>query len=86
MRAGARCAQEAYRLDLTLAEAEVLALSTLKQVMEEKVGRVWGPGGRAGGQDCDEAGAGWVGGWAPWPMGFHTRWRVEERGKQRAAL
>jgi 20S proteasome subunit alpha 5 len=29
--------QEAYRPDLTLAEAEVLALATLKQVMEEKV-------------------------------------------------
>ena len=30
--------QEGYRADLTLAEAEVLALATLKQVMEEKVG------------------------------------------------
>lgn len=29
--------QESYRPDLTLEEAEVLALSTLKQVMEEKV-------------------------------------------------
>jgi len=29
--------QEQYRKDLTLKEAEVLALSTLKQVMEEKV-------------------------------------------------
>ena len=29
--------QESYRHDLTLEEAEVLALSTLKQVMEEKV-------------------------------------------------
>jgi len=29
--------QEAYREDMTLEEAEVLALSTLKQVMEEKV-------------------------------------------------
>ena len=29
--------QEAWRADLTLAEAEVVALSTLKQVMEEKV-------------------------------------------------
>lgn len=29
--------QEGWRKDLTLAEAEVLALSTLKQVMEEKV-------------------------------------------------
>ena len=29
--------QEAYRPDLTLAEAEALALATLKQVMEEKV-------------------------------------------------
>ena len=29
--------QESYRNDLTLEEAEVLALSTLKQVMEEKV-------------------------------------------------
>lgn len=29
--------QEGYRKDLTLKEAEVLALSTLKQVMEEKV-------------------------------------------------
>ncbi|KAK9838510.1 hypothetical protein WJX81_004042 [Elliptochloris bilobata] len=29
--------QEGYRPDLTLAEAEVLALATLKQVMEEKV-------------------------------------------------
>lgn len=29
--------QEAYREDLTLEEAEVLALTTLKQVMEEKV-------------------------------------------------
>ena len=29
--------QESYRKDLTLAEAELLALSTLKQVMEEKV-------------------------------------------------
>lgn len=32
-------AQEQYRKDLTLKEAEVLALSTLKQVMEEKVRR-----------------------------------------------
>jgi 20S proteasome alpha/beta subunit len=30
--------QEHYKDDLTLAEAEVLALNTLKQVMEEKVG------------------------------------------------
>jgi 20S proteasome subunit alpha 5 len=30
--------QEEYKKDLTLKEAEVLALSTLKQVMEEKVG------------------------------------------------
>ncbi len=30
--------QEQYRKDLTLVEAEVLALATLKQVMEEKVG------------------------------------------------
>lgn len=29
--------QEGFRKDLTLKEAEVLALSTLKQVMEEKV-------------------------------------------------
>ena len=29
--------QEEYRPDMTLKEAEVLALSTLKQVMEEKV-------------------------------------------------
>jgi 20S proteasome subunit alpha 5 len=29
--------QESYRADMTLAEAEVLALGTLKQVMEEKV-------------------------------------------------
>lgn len=29
--------QETYRKDLSLEEAEVLALSTLKQVMEEKV-------------------------------------------------
>ncbi|PSC70541.1 Proteasome subunit alpha type-5 [Micractinium conductrix] len=29
--------QESYRKDMTLKEAEVLALSTLKQVMEEKV-------------------------------------------------
>ena len=29
--------QEHYRADLTLAEAETLALSTLKAVMEEKV-------------------------------------------------
>lgn len=29
--------QESFRADLTLREAEVLALSTLKQVMEEKV-------------------------------------------------
>ena len=29
--------QEEYKPDLTLKEAEVLALSTLKQVMEEKV-------------------------------------------------
>lgn len=29
--------QEGFRKDLTLQEAEVLALSTLKQVMEEKV-------------------------------------------------
>lgn len=29
--------QEEYRKDLSLAEAEVLALKTLKQVMEEKV-------------------------------------------------
>ena len=32
--------QEAYRADLTFAEAELLALSTLKQVMEEKVRQV----------------------------------------------
>lgn len=31
--------QENFRKDLSLAEAEVLALSTLKQVMEEKVQR-----------------------------------------------
>lgn len=31
--------QEHYKDDMTLAEAEVLALSTLKQVMEEKVMR-----------------------------------------------
>ena len=30
--------QEGFKPDMTLAEAEVLALSTLKQVMEEKVG------------------------------------------------
>jgi hypothetical protein len=36
---------------MTLKEAEVLALSTLKQVMEEKVG-AWGWGGRAGGCAC----------------------------------
>ena len=30
--------QEEYRKDMTLKEAEVVALSTLKQVMEEKVG------------------------------------------------
>lgn len=30
--------KEGYRPDLSLEEAEVLALSTLKQVMEEKVG------------------------------------------------
>jgi hypothetical protein len=36
---GAQAAlQEHYRKDLTLAEAEVLALTTLKAVMEEKVG------------------------------------------------
>lgn len=29
--------QEEYKTDLTFKEAEVLALSTLKQVMEEKV-------------------------------------------------
>lgn len=29
--------QEAYKPELSLAEAEVLALATLKQVMEEKV-------------------------------------------------
>lgn len=29
--------QEHYKDDMTLAEAEVLALTTLKQVMEEKV-------------------------------------------------
>ena len=29
--------QEEYRKDMTLKEAEVVALSTLKQVMEEKV-------------------------------------------------
>jgi hypothetical protein len=35
--------QEHYKPELTLAEAEVLALSTLKQVMEEKVrGAGWG--------------------------------------------
>ncbi len=32
--------QESFRKDLTLAEAEVMALSTLKQVMEDKVGGV----------------------------------------------
>ncbi len=31
--------QEEYRKDITLKEAEVVALSTLKQVMEEKVRR-----------------------------------------------
>lgn len=31
--------QEGFRKDLTLKEAEVLALSTLKQVMEEKVSK-----------------------------------------------
>ena len=31
------CVQEEYRKDMTLKEAEVCALSTLKQVMEEKV-------------------------------------------------
>lgn len=36
--------QEQYRKDMTLREAEVLALTTLKQVMEEKVGRVGGRG------------------------------------------
>ena len=35
----AQALQEEYRKDLTLKEAEVLALSTLKQVMEEKVRR-----------------------------------------------
>lgn len=30
--------QEEYKPDVSLKEAEVLALSTLKQVMEEKVG------------------------------------------------
>lgn len=31
--------QEQYRKDMTLKEAEAAALSILKQVMEEKVGR-----------------------------------------------
>ena len=35
--------KEGYRADLTLEEAEVLALSTLKQVMEEKVRLALGP-------------------------------------------
>lgn len=30
--------QEHYKDDMSLADAEVLALTTLKQVMEEKVG------------------------------------------------
>lgn len=30
--------QEEYKADISLPEAELLALSTLKQVMEEKVG------------------------------------------------
>lgn len=33
--------QEHYKDDLTLAEAEVLALNTLKQVMEEKVSNMY---------------------------------------------
>ena len=33
--------QEEYKPDLTLKEAEVVALSTLKQVMEEKVRSAW---------------------------------------------
>jgi hypothetical protein len=37
MHASSISPQEQYRKDLTLKEAEVLALSTLKQVMEEKV-------------------------------------------------
>lgn len=37
--------QEQYKADMTMAEAEVLALSTLKQVMEEKVGPGPGPWG-----------------------------------------
>ncbi len=40
---------ESWRADLTLAEAEVLALSTLKQVMEEKVRCGWCGGGGGGG-------------------------------------
>jgi 20S proteasome subunit alpha 5 len=39
--------QEHYKDDITLAEAEVLALTTLKQVMEEKV--KGGGGGKGGG-------------------------------------
>jgi hypothetical protein len=35
--------QEHYKPDMSLADAEVLALSTLKQVMEEQV-RLWGGG------------------------------------------
>ena len=34
--------QEEYRKDMTLKEAEVVALSTLKQVMEEKVNTLHG--------------------------------------------
>ena len=40
--------QESFRRELSLKEAEVLALSTLKQVMEEKVG-----GGRRGRRNND---------------------------------
>lgn len=39
--------QELYRADLTLKEAETLALSTLKAVMEEKARKYWGKGGGA---------------------------------------
>ena len=48
--------QEHFRKDMTLAEAEVLALTTLKQVMEEKVGPVAYKGDQAAESGCFKRG------------------------------
>jgi hypothetical protein len=56
--------QEHYKDDITLAEAEVLALTTLKQVMEEKVRGGGGrkPGRQGGGETGKGEGGGEVSG------------------------